>query len=158
VIALTTSTLAADAHAQELAPRDANPAATLAGALIGGIAGAMAGGMIGAGGDCYEICGAVVLGFVAGEVVGVTLGAHVFNKGRGSLPLTLAASAGTVLAGLAAETATGNGGSDSLFWLTAGMQLAVVTAVQVGTSRRVAVSPMIRPTLDGVSAGVTLRW
>jgi hypothetical protein len=111
------------------------------------------GAYAGAGDDCYEICANLVTGALLGEMAGAALGAHVGNGLRGSLPLTLLASAGTMGVGI-----LGARGSDAIFWAAAVGQIALVTVVQVRTSPEVDVSPVIRAGPGGVGVGLSLGW
>ena len=147
-----------EVYGQEPPPtRNASPVATLAGALLGGTTGAVGGALIGAGKDCYEFCDGLFWGLLLGEAVGAGLGAHAFNRGRGSLAATMLASTGTAAAGLIAAAAA-DSGEGGILLVAAAAQLLTVTVAQVKTSPYVSVSPMLRPSPDGVKAGLTLRW
>lgn len=155
-VLVTASALASELHGQtDGFAYDASPLAAAAGALVGGVVGSYAGVLTGNSSDCYEFCSEVVFGFLAGEMLGVGLGAHLFNGGRGNGLLTIGTSVGVGLAGI---LATGAADSGPVLLVSAVAQVALVTAIQVRSSPRVAVSPMVAPSPDGMKAGLTLRW
>lgn len=136
------------------APRDASVGGTIIGAIVGGAVGFFGGAFLGASGDCYEICDEIVIGALVGEGLGMALGAYAANRGRGSLPVTLAAAGAVTGLGVLAAGSMGESG----FWALVAAQVAAVTIAQVNTSPRVAVEPTVDLSTGGVGMSIRVRW
>jgi hypothetical protein len=97
-----------------LRPPHSAPALLVGGGVVGGVAGLFAGAVVGAKlseqNNC-EDCGleGAVYGAIAGWSVGIPMGVHMVNGGRGSYGRSLLASLGIGTVGLAAAFATNSG-------------------------------------------------
>ncbi len=129
--------------------RDASVPGTIAGAILGGgvgfVGGAFAGGAIDVAltPSCQDLCAidGIVLGAMIGEIVLLPLGAHVGNRGRGSLLADYGVSIAIGTAGAVSGVAVESG---VLLGIAGAVQVAAVVFTEVMTSPRLTVSPLVR--------------
>ena len=134
---------------------DWHPAGAVAGALIGGTLGFFGGGLLGSAGDCYEICGGLVFGALGGQALGVPLGAHLGNGGRGDLTVSLGLSVLAVGVGIVGTHATSSG---HVYLAATVAQIAAVSTAEMRTSSNASLSVGPRLVGEDVGVGFTLRW
>lgn len=152
--ALTVLSAPATASAQNGAsPSDAF--GTIAGGAVGGTLGFFGGALLGSAGDCYEICWEIVIGAIGGQALGVPLGAHVGNQGRGHLPATLGASLLSVGVGIVGTSAFE---SENFYIVSMVAQLVAVTLTELKTSPDVSVTAGPQLVGDDVGVGITIQW
>lgn len=142
-----------DGLAQE-GRRDASGGAAVIGAMVGGTVGLFAGAYIGGQTGCTELCIEIFSGGLIGEVLGVALGAHAFNGGRGSLLKDLGTSAGVVGIGLVGSALVD---SDEVFVASLIGQVIAVSVVEVRTSPLVEPTVGIQATPEGAAVRFGLR-
>jgi hypothetical protein len=132
--------------AVQQAPANATPLAediarSTLGAALGGVAGfyalGYAGYLLGGGGDICgdDACGFAggLLGAVLGEAIGIGLGAHVVNGGRGDALSAIGASLGVLLlSGMVAQYV--HPGEDAVY-LVPVLQVAAAVWAEVKTAR-----------------------
>ena len=124
---------------------DRRTAILAAGGVLGGVTltaiGAMAGYVAGCGADGLDpdmpeedYCGFVAFpGALLGEIVGVPVGVHLANRGRGSFGYDVLASAAAAVVGGGLLVLTGEGAGVALPFVLAG-QVATVIAVERATA------------------------
>jgi hypothetical protein len=138
--------------------QSASPARPALGALLGGAAGVLVGGTAGAfvgGNRCGEpansdtcmLIEGIATGAAIGYTLGIPVGAHLLNRRRGDLRMSLAASAALAAAGYGVLRASGvrwNGGTTPRQRRVAAvvvvsvpvLQYLATTAIETATGRR----------------------
>ncbi len=132
-----------------------DPFGTIAGGAVGGTLGFFGGALLGSAGDCYELCWGIVIGAMGGQALGVPLGAHAGNQGRGHLPATLGASLFSVGVGIVGTSAFE---SENFYLVSMVVQLVAVTLTELKTSPDISVGAGPQLVGDEVGVGITIQW
>jgi hypothetical protein len=133
VASLLALSLSSTAHAQEAAraPSIAKPIFWGAALGFGGIFVGAAMGASSASDGSYDELGHAIVGAIGGEILGVAIGVHAGNNGRGMFMADLAVSALTLIAGGAMLANSEN--EDGPWLLVPIAQLALTVATERGT-------------------------